>query len=586
MTFFKKLLKRKLFWFFVILAGAIGGYFIYKSATATPATTRYVTAAATKGSISVSVSGTGQVASINQVDVKPNVSGTIVSLPVTQGQAVAAGALIASLDSRTAQRAVSDAQTNLETAKLSLQKALAPTDSLTLLQQQNSLIDAQNNLEQTKDNLDKAYDDGFTTVSNAFLNLPGTITGLQDVLMGNGATSSQWNVDFYADSIKKFDDRASSYRDDAYNSYLTARDSYDKAFADYKLADRSSDHAKIVELINETYETSLEISTAVKNTNNLIQFYKDQMTVHSLRPIALADTQLSTLNGYAGTANTYVSSLLSAKRTIENDIQSIDDSNRSIAEKKATIEKANAGPDELDIRSLQISIQQKQNSLQDAQDKLSDYYVRAPFAGIVAKVNAKKGDTASSGSALITLISPQQVAEITLNEVDLAKIKVGQKATIAFDAIEDLSISGVVAQIDSIGTVSQGVVSYSAQISFDAQDSRVKPGMSVAAAIITDFKGDILTVPNTAVKTQGASKYVQVLTNGQPVRTTVTTGLANDTDTEIVSGLNEGDNVVTQTITSSSAKTTTTGTSSILGGGSVRIPGATSGGGGFAGPRN
>jgi len=97
--------------------------------------------------------------------------------------------------------------------------------------------------------------------------------------------------------------------------------------------------------------------------------------------------------------------------------------------------------------------------------------------------------------------------------------------------------------------------------------------MSVSAAIITNTDVDVLYVPNAAIKTQGTQTYVQVLVNGAPVRTTVVTGLANDTDTEITSGLNEGDQVVTQTITSSAPKaTTTSATSAIsgLGGGALR----------------
>ena len=91
MNFIKKLLKRKSFIALLIIAAAVGGYYIYKNATKVPVTTRYVTAAATKGTISVSVSGTGQVASTSQVDIKPQASGQLLSLPIKVGQKVAAG---------------------------------------------------------------------------------------------------------------------------------------------------------------------------------------------------------------------------------------------------------------------------------------------------------------------------------------------------------------------------------------------------------------------------------------------------------------------------------------------------------------
>jgi RND family efflux transporter MFP subunit len=574
MKMIKNLFRNKLFIAALVIAAAIGGYYIYKKAATPAATPRYVTAAAAKQSLSVSVSGTGQVASIDQVDIKPNVSGTLTSVNVVQGQKVQAGAIIATIDSRTAARAVADAQTSLETAQLNLEQAKEPTDTLTNLQQKNSLIDAQNALDDAKYNLEKAYDDGYSTVTAAFLDFPDMITALKDTLMGNQASSNQWNMDYYADATRRFSEKTDEYREDAYTSYIDARDSYDAAFAAYKKTDRNSDDATITAILVQSYETALKIATAIKNESNLIQFYKDQLTVHGLTPIALASTHLTELSSNTTTANSRISSLLSAKRAIENDIQAIDDAARSIEEKQAQIEKTNSGPDALEIRSLEITIQQKMNALQDVKDKLADYYVRAPFAGVIAEVNAKKGDSAAASTAIATIISPQLVAEITLNEVDVAKIKTGQKATIAFDALENLSLTGTVAKVDSLGTTSQGVVSYGVQISFDTEDSRVKPGMSVAAAIITAFKADVISVPNTAIKKQGDQTYVQVMKKGKPTRTDIEAGLANDTDTEIISGLNEDDEVVTQTISSSATSSSSTNRTS---GG---IPGLTGGFGG------
>src|SRR6185503_5946600 len=109
------------------------------------------------------------------------------------------------------------------------------------------------------------------------------------------------------------------------------------------------------------------------------------------------------------------------------------------------------------------------------------YTVRAPFSGTIAKLSVDKGDQASSGTTVATIISKNQIADLSLNEVDAAKVTVGQKATLTFDAVEDLSIAGAVASVDTLGTVSQGVVSYVVKIQFTTQDERVKPGMSVNA---------------------------------------------------------------------------------------------------------
>ncbi len=86
--------------------------------------------------------------------------------------------------------------------------------------------------------------------------------------------------------------------------------------------------------------------------------------------------------------------------------------------------------------------------------------------------------------------------------------------------------------------------------------------MSVTASIIVQSKADVLTVPSGAVKTQNNTSYVQVLANGVPEKKTVVVGIADDTNTEIINGINEGDEVVTQTISSSSGSATKTSATS------------------------
>jgi multidrug efflux pump subunit AcrA (membrane-fusion protein) len=172
------------------------------------------------------------------------------------------------------------------------------------------------------------------------------------------------------------------------------------------------------------------------------------------------------------------------------------------------------------------------------------------------------------------------VVKISLNEVDVAKIKLGDKSIMTFDAIDGLEMTGKVVQIDTLGTASQGVVTYNVKIALDTQDDRIKPGMSASASIITSVKTDVLTVPNSAVKSSGNNSFVQILdSKNQPQNIAVTTGIANDTLTEITSGIKEGDKVITQTIIpSSSASTGATGASS--GNNALRIPGIGGGGGG------
>ncbi|MDD2732254.1 MAG: efflux RND transporter periplasmic adaptor subunit [Candidatus Pacebacteria bacterium] len=525
----------------------------------------YVTAEVEKGTLIVSVSGTGQVSALDQVDIKSKTSGEIVYVGVKKGQEVKASALIAAVDAYSAEKAVRDAEINLETANLELEKLLSPPDQLTLLQYENSLIQAKESKAKAENNLEESYDEGFNDISNAFLELPAIMAGLQDMLFSYSFSTNQQNIDYYVDAVKNYDNRALGYRDSAYSKYQTARKSYDQNFQDYKSASRFLDKSEIESLINETYETIKNISEALKSANNLIQFYQDKLIEHSSKPQNLSSTHLLSLAGYISKTNSQLSSILSVQSSIKNNKESVTSTERTIQEKELSLAKLKLGADDLDIRAKKIVIQQKEDALLDAKQSLADCYIRAPFDGIIASIDVKKGDSVSSG-AVATIITKKKIAEITLNEVDIAKVKEGQRANITFDVIEDLNITGEVAEIDSLGAVSQGVVSYSVKIIFDTQDERVKPGMSVSAVIITDMKQDILMVSNSAVKSNGG-QYVVVLENNMPYNQVVETGLSNDTMIEIASGLEEGDKVVTQTISSG---TKTVERTANTGGGGIR----------------
>jgi len=585
--------KHKIVSAFSAIIIIIGIYLIFSSFKGGQASISYAVAAVEKGTIISSISGSGQVSVSEQIDIKPKASGDIIYLNIKQGDEVKSGALLVQIDSSDAQKTVRDAEISLESARLSLEKLQEPVDELSLLQAENSLLNAETSKQNTEDNLEKAYEDGFNAVSNAFLDLPTIMTGLNNILFGISYNTNQSNLYYYSDMVKQYDDSAEQIREDADNSYQAARIKYNENFDDYKAISRSSSTNTIVSLIDETYETAKSISESIKDAINLIQFYKDKLTERNLRTQPLADAHLTTLDGYTGTTNGFLSNLLSAKTTIENAKESILSAQRSIKEKTISLANLKEGADPLDIRSQKITVAQKEDALLDAKQKLADYSIRAPIDGIIAEVNSKKGDSISSGTVIAALITKQLVAEIPLNEVDVAKLKVGQKATLTFDAIDGLSITGKIIEIDSLGTATQGVVTYNVKIGFDTQDERVKPGMSTSAVIIIDVKQNVLSILNSAIKQQGNISYVEIIndnisltSNAANIKSvmltnplqmqTVQVGIANDTMTEIISGLKEGDKVVTQTISVSSAQ------NQIQQSNGFRIPGITGGAsGGF-----
>jgi len=564
----------------ILLILALAGYFGYTKFLKKSETTRYVLTQVKKDTIVVSVSGSGQVSASDQIDIKPKVSGEVAAIYVKEGEEIKTGKLIAKLDDTDFQKAVRDAETSLETAKLELEKLLSPPDELTLLQSENSLIQAKESKQKAEDDLKKAYDDGFNTISNAFLDLPTVMSGLQDILFGVASNVVQSsNIYYYCDVARIYDEKALQYRDDAYNSYQTARKDYDQNFQDYKSASRFSDTNTIESLINQTYETTKNITEAIKDTYNLIQFYEDKLAEHNIKPQAFANTHLSSLNSYTGKTNAILPNLLSAKSTIQMGKEAITSAERSIEEKSLSLAKIKAGPDDLDIRAKKIAIQQKEDALLTAKQNLANCSITVPFSGIVADIKVKKGDSVSAGTVLASVITQEKIAEISLNEVDAAKVKVGQKVTLTFDALPDLTLTGKVIEIDTVGTVSQGVVSYGVKIALDTDSEKIKPGMSVTAEIVVEAKPDVLVLPNSAIKSQGNSYYIELIEASEEVKSKlkigssidlpknvqiknqpVEIGISNDTLTEIISGLKEGDIVISSKITPTKTQTTQTKT--------------------------
>lgn len=557
------------------------GYFVYSKIATKEESVRYVTAAAEKGVLISTISGTGQVSAVNQVDIAAEASGKVISVGnVVAGQEVKAGTFLFQLNASEALKSVRDAQSSLASAQLSLKKLQQEADPLTLLQAEHSLAQAQESKTSAESNITKGYEDAFNSVSDAFLDLPTIITELYNVLYAKDVGEEAyfgggyWNTDALMNTVGNWDyvDKLTVFQKSAASDYITARAKYDANFTSYKNATRYSDQETVENLLDETIETVKAMAQSAKSSSNYLDAWVDMRTKQDYKIFSKVTEHQDLLASYMSKVNSHLSSLISIQKSLTDNKEAVVDAERTIEEKTASLTDLQDGADPLDLEAQKISVQQKVNSLLDAQEKLADYTARAQFDGVVADFDVKVGNTVSANTSVGTLLTEQKVATISLNESDIVKVKVGQKATLTFDAVEDLSITGTVAEVDALGTVSQGVVSYEVKIVFDVQDDRVKQNMSVNAEIILSSKSDVLLVSSSAVKTSGTESYVQVLIDGVPQKKTVVVGDSNDMTTEITSGLSEGEEIVTQTIKSSSSssasssKTTNKSSTSIMGG--------------------
>lgn len=190
-----------------------------------------------------------------------------------------------------------------------------------------------------------------------------------------------------------------------------------------------------------------------------------------------------------------------------------------------------------------------------------------------------------SGQSVGTIIAEQSSLQATVNltEIDVAKVKPGQKVTLTLDALPDKTFTGKVSTVNTNGSVASGVTTYPTTITFDTSVDTIYPNMGVNATIITDIKDNVILVPSSAVQTTNGQSVIRVMRNGQITQVPVEIGSSNDTQTEIISGVNVGDEVITGSTTPGG--TGSQGGTSPFGGGGFggRGGGAVIRGGGGAG---
>ena len=221
----------------------------------------------------------------------------------------------------------------------------------------------------------------------------------------------------------------------------------------------------------------------------------------------------------------------------------------------------------VDLRSLQESLTQARAGLDQAEELLGKTRIISPIDGVVIQLDLKVGETVIAGttnipgSTMMVIADPSEtLTEVQVDEADIAQVRVGQGADIFTAAYPDTPLSGTVQSIASVArqTPGQASLSFLVKILLDEQSEMIiRPGMSVRADIYTQSSEETLAVPVQAVlfdEDFGADEkstdekeknYVFVMEDNKAVRKDVVVGISSDSDQEIVSGLEQGEMVIT-----------------------------------------
>jgi HlyD family secretion protein len=217
-----------------------------------------------------------------------------------------------------------------------------------------------------------------------------------------------------------------------------------------------------------------------------------------------------------------------------------------LAQVRAQLDKLQRTPTEEDVAIAEAQVDQSRAALEAAKLRVADAILLAPLAGTVVSVGPQVGELVSAATPIVVLADLEHYyIDASIDETDIARLQVAQDVAITLDAFPDATLTGKVTQIDPLGSVAQGVVTYRVEIEVASDQRMLRPNMTATVDIVVARKENALVVPNRAVKRGTAGRYqVDVVQEGKAESRSVTIGLSNETVTEIVEGVSEGEEVV------------------------------------------
>ena len=576
------------------------------------------TSKVTLGTISTTISGSGTVRSGQSSTISWQTSGTVASVDVQIGQQVKAGDVLATLDPTTLSSSIIEAEAELIDAQAALDELLSP-QPLAIAQAEAALNTAQENLdnllnptalaiaqaESAVTDAQKALDSLKTPTALAVAQAQTALTQAQEALTTllnpdpmaiseaeTAVLTAKESLDDAQAQVDRLKYARGSQEDiNAANAtYVLAQDEVERLQKVYESTkgDPNEDPVKaralsaldVAKTKRDKALAALNWYKATWSAAEILEYntalalaqatYDDtQKTLASLQnptelDIALAEGQvgdaqeaLDTLKNPTAVdialAEAQVKEAQEALDTLKNPTAvDIELAKQQVADAQETLDTLKNGATEADIIIAKSRVTLAEATLAQAQ-------LTAPFAGTVTNVETLAGDQVSNGDPAFRIDDLSNLyIDLTISEVDISQIQVGQKATLAFDAISDQEYTGIITKVVMVGTVSQSVVNYPVTVQIADGDASVLSGMTASVNLIVAESANVLVVPNKAIHTSGNQRTVTVLFEGQQIQVPVTVGLVGDSMTEITgTTLKEGDMVIVTTTSTASSSTNT-----------------------------
>ncbi|MCX6383251.1 MAG: efflux RND transporter periplasmic adaptor subunit [Actinobacteria bacterium] len=489
------------------------------------------TAVAARGEIVQSVDVSGNVDASQSKNLSLPASGKVLK-SVEKGDSLKKGSVLIEIDNRKTRLTVSQSQENIKIAESSLKQAQinykgaldANHVAIQVAQENNNLAvqsadNAFNNLENTNGVSSASIESAQTALTNAQNSYNASINQAQTSL-DQATKQSNILINQAQTSLDQATKQLNILKENSPTAVqlATSEASVANAQASYNTSVATSEAS--VANAQAAYNTAVNTATSSINA--------------AAAAAAVASSEAQAQFNSENAEGAYKQALINQSITYWNTLSSLEQAKKQIS---ATIESINTAQEQINLAKINLNI---------ASIELENSIITMPFDGLVQAVNFKEGEYLSPAVAAVTVISSDFVIRTDIEETDIGKIKPGQEVDITLDAYPDEIVKGVVDKISPVSKNTAGVISFQVTIKpEDAKPGLLKFGISANATIYTSKIENVILVPSLAVFEENGKSYVWVLNEKKEAsQIEVKTGASNFENTEIKSGVNEGDEIL------------------------------------------
>lgn len=501
-TFINKLpgfLKSK--WVLGLFALAIlgGGYWFFVRSSGTS----YQFITVTQGSITETVSVTGNTTPAKSVSLGFQNSGTIARVYYNLGDRVSAGSVIAELNTGNLSAALGQAEATLAVAEANLAALTAGTRPEQLAIDRSAVTQDQAALTNALASAYAVSDGAVHTNADQFFTNPRNPGAALTFIVPDATLA---------------------------NAVVQERIALEPVLTAWSM-----------QVSSPSFGSNDPAAAAIQATQNLAQVSA------FLNDAAAALTKASPSGSLsAATLNTYASSIASARTSITSALATITSAKTALTSAEGALTLAEAGSTSESIAAGRAQVAQAQAGVASAEANLSGAEIVAPINGVVTELDAKVGQLASPGTPLVSIIGNGGFeVDAGVSETDVGKLIVGNTVTMTLDAFPNETFAGSVFYIAPAQTNTQGVISYQIKISFEKADPRLKSGLTANIDIRTKRHDNALILPQYAILQNDNGTFVETLVGTIATTSPVTLGIQDQKgNVEILSGVTLGEQVI------------------------------------------